>query len=369
MSETLLSFADRGTKIADNVLQLIGNTPMVYLSKKINDTKATIALKLEGENPMASVKDRLALAIISDAEKAGKITPGKSTIVEATSGNTGVALAMACAVRGYKLIIVMPEQMSLERRALLQVLGADMFLTPAALGMKGAKRKAAQLLREIPDSFDSAQFETPSNAKIHYETTGPEIWQQTQGKVDVLVSGVGTGGTVSGTGRFLREKKASVKVFAVEPDESAVINGEPSGAHKIQGMGAGFVPEVLDRAVLEACLRVKSADALSLARKLPLTDGLFVGISAGAIVQAALDVARRPDSEGKLIVAIIPSFGERYLSTALFNDIREAAAKWPVVPASELPDPAAAAAAAPAAPAVAAAPAPAAAAPAAAPAS
>ena len=335
-AQHILPCAARNESIAQDVTQLIGNTPMVWLSKKINDTQAHIALKLESENPMASVKDRLALSIVHEAEKAGLISPGTSTLLEMTSGNTGIALAMVGAVRGYKVVLVMPEQMSLERRALLQILGAQLYLTPASLGLKGAKKKLQQLLAEIPNSFDTGQFVTPYNVKVHYETTGPEIWRQTQGKVDVFVAGVGTGGTVTGAGRFLKEQKPAVRVFGVEPDESAVINGDKPGPHKIQGLGAGFVPEVLDKGLLEACLRIKSADGIELAQRLPRTDGLFVGISSGAIIKAALDIARGPGMEGKLVVAIVPSFGERYLSTALFADIKDAAAKWPVVPASEL---------------------------------
>lgn len=349
MAEFILSFADRATTIAKDSSQLVGCTPMVYLSKKINQTHATIALKMESSNPMCSVKDRLALSVITEAEKAGKLQPG-GTIIEVTSGNTGIALAYMATARGYKTILIMPETMSLERRVIFQIMGAQLILTPASLGLKGAIRRRDQILKQHPEYYNAAQFDTPYNAKVHFETTGPEIWSQTQGKVDVLVAGIGTGGTVSGTGRFLKSKKASVQVYGVEPEESSVINGGKPGPHSIQGMGAGFVPSILEKDVLTETLMVKSDDALSMARTLPQADGLFVGISSGANVTAALRIAAREDMAGKLIVAIIPSFGERYLSSKLFAEIRDAAAKWPVVPVEELPDPAAApAAAAPAA--------------------
>jgi cysteine synthase A len=309
------------------------------LSSRTNKTEARVALKLETENPMASVKDRLALSVIINAEKRGLITPGKTTLIEATSGNTGIALAQCGAVRGYKVIVAMPETMSQERRALLAILGAEVILTPAALGMTGAKRQVDKLLATMPDSYSCAQFETEFNAMIHEQTTGPEIWAQTNGEVAALISGVGTGGTITGTGQFLKAKNPAVKIIAVEPDESAVLSGCPPGPHRIAGIGAGFVPQVLDTHIYDEVLRVKSDEAIDVARALPRKEGVFCGISSGAAVAAALRVAAREEMKGKLIVVIIPSFGERYLSTPMFATLREEVAKWPVVPASELQAP------------------------------
>lgn len=327
---------DRTAGIASDMTQLVGNTPMVMLSAKTNKTAARIALKLESENPMASVKDRLALSIIVNAEKDGKIKPGVTTLVEATSGNTGIALAQLAAVKGYACILVMPESMSQERRCLLQVFGTRVYLTPAANGMKGAIAYANKIAATVPNSYITGQFETEYNARIHYETTGPEIWKQTNGEVDVFVSGVGTGGTLTGTGRFLKERKSSVRVAAVEPDESPVLSGGSPAPHKIQGIGAGFIPAVMDKTVMDEVVRVSSDEALTAARALPQSEGLFVGISSGAAVAAALKIGARPESAGKLIVVIIPSFGERYLSTVMFQGLREEVAKWPVVPADEI---------------------------------
>lgn len=334
MADTLLK--QRDTQIAENVTNLIGNTPMVYLSKKVNDTHARIALKLESMNPLASVKDRLALAIIEGAERDGIITPGKSTLVEATSGNTGIAVAQFGAVRGYKVVLTMPETMSQERRTLLGIFGAQLILTPGALGAKGAVVYAKKYVADTPDTFDCDQFASRYNAPIHKDTTGEEIWTQTGGKLDYVVAGVGTGGTLTGIAQCLKEKGSAAKVVAVEPAESSVLSGEKPGPHKIQGLGAGFVPSVLDTDLMSEVIPVKGADAMAMGRVLPRTDGLFVGISSGAAVHAALEVARRPEAKDKLIVAVIPSFGERYLSTDLFKDIQAEAAQLPVKSVEEV---------------------------------
>ncbi|CAD2212887.1 cysteine synthase A [Angomonas deanei] len=330
-----MSSFNRNDDIADSIDQLIGNTPCVYL-KKLNHTKATVIVKLESENPMASVKDRLGLAIIDKAEAEGKLTPGKSVIVEATSGNTGVALAHLGVVRGYRVIITMPESMSLERRCLLRIFGAELILTPAALGMKGAVAMANKIVSTNPDAVLADQFATKYNSLVHEETTGPEIWRQTKGKVDAFVAGVGTGGTLTGVARFLKSKKPDVKIIAVEPAESPVLSGGQPGPHKIQGIGAGFVPEVLDRSVMDEVLQVKSDDAIETSQKLTRTDGIFCGFSGGANVYAALKLGERPENAGKTIVTVIPSFGERYLSTALYKSVRDEVASLPVVDASEL---------------------------------
>lgn len=326
---------DKRTDIADNFTQLIGDTPMLYL-KGLNKTKALIALKLESENPMASVKDRLAMGIFLKNEAAGVFKPGETVIVESTSGNTGIALAHLGAVRGYRVIITMPETMSLERRCLLRIFGAEIVLTPGSMGMKGAVKKAKEIVASTPNAVLADQFSTKYNAEIHYETTGPEIWAQTQGRVAALVAGVGTGGTITGVGRYLREKNPEVRLVAVEPAESPVLSGGNPGPHKIQGIGAGFVPEVLDRSLLSEVITVTSDEAIKTAQQLPRTDGVFAGFSGGANVLAALKLGERPEFEGKLIVAIVPSFGERYLSTLLYQGIKDEVAALPVVPASEL---------------------------------
>jgi len=339
MAEILTTPEQRATGIATNMLELIGWTPMVMLSSRVNTTHAKIAIKLETENPMASVKDRLALSIILNAEKKGLITPGKSVLVEATSGNTGIALAQVGAVRGYKVLVAMPETMSQERRALLAIFGAQVVLTPSALGMTGAKRMADKILATEPNAFSCAQFESEFNAIIHEQTTGPEIWAQTKGAIDVFIAGVGTGGTLTGSGHFFKAKNPNIRVVAVEPDESAVLSGCVPGPHDIAGIGAGFVPQVLDTRLYDEVVRVKSDEAIEVARSLPRSEGVFVGISSGATVAAALKVGARPEMKDKLIVAIVASFGERYLSTPMFATLRDEVTKWPVVPASELQAP------------------------------
>ncbi|MDY0013264.1 MAG: cysteine synthase A [Rhodocyclaceae bacterium] len=304
-------------KIADNVTALIGNTPLVKLNRLAAGIDATIALKLEFFNPAHSVKDRIAMAMIDAAEKAGKIGPD-TIVLEPTSGNTGIGLAMVCAARGYKCAFVMPETMSRERRLLLKAYGAELILTPGPEGMGGAIAKARALADADPRYFIPQQFENPSNPEIHRNTTAEEIWQDTDGQVDIFVSGVGTGGTITGVGEILKTRKPGVKIVAVEPDASPVLSGGQKGPHPIQGIGAGFVPAVLNTAIYDEVFRVKNDDAFTIARRLATEEGLLVGISSGAAVHAALEIARRPESKGKLIVVIIPSFGERYLSTALY---------------------------------------------------
>jgi cysteine synthase A len=309
-------------RIANDVTELVGHTPLVRLRRVTEGAVGDVVAKLEFYNPAHSVKDRIGVAMIDAAEKAGKIK-ADTIILEPTSGNTGIALAFVCAARGYRLVLTMPETMSKERRMLLRAYGAELILTPGSEGMAGAIKRAEDLAASDPRYFIPQQFKNPSNPEIHRRTTAEEIWSDTDGKADMLVAGIGTGGTITGIGEVIKARKPSFRCVAVEPDASAVLSGQPKGPHPIQGIGAGFVPDVLNTRIYDEIIRVKNDDAFQTARRAAREEGLLVGISSGAAIWAAVEVARRPESAGKLIVVIIPSFGERYLSTPLFADLAD----------------------------------------------
>lgn len=309
-------------KIAKDVTELIGNTPLVRLNRVTDGAVAEVVAKLEFYNPAHSVKDRIGWSMIEAAEKAGKLNKN-SVIVEPTSGNTGIGLAMVCAARGYKTILVMPETVSKERKIVLRAYGAEVILTPGSEGMAGSIKKAEELVGSNPNYFMPQQFKNPANPDVHRKTTAEEIWRDTDGKVDILISGVGTGGTITGVGEVIKARRPSFKAIAVEPDASPVLSGGPKGPHPIQGIGAGFVPDVLNTKIYDEIIRVKNDDAFEMARRMAKEEGLLVGISSGAATWAAVQVAKRPENKGKLIVVIIPSFGERYLSTALFANLAD----------------------------------------------
>ncbi len=310
-------------KIASDITKLMGNTPLVKLNKLAKGIPADIILKLEYFNPCHSVKDRIGVAMIDAAEENGTLTKDM-TIVEPTSGNTGISLAFVAAARGYKCLLTMPETMSMERRMLLKAFGAELVLTPGPEGMPGAIKKAEEIVATDPKKyFMPQQFDNPANPEIHRKTTAEEIWRDTDGKVDIVVSGIGTGGTITGVGEVLKERKPSVQIIAVEPEASHVLSGGPRGPHPIQGIGAGFIPKILNTKIYDEVIQVKNEDAIKYAREAALKDGLLVGISSGAAIWAALEVAKRPENKGKMIVVIIPSFGERYLSTVLYKDLAD----------------------------------------------
>lgn len=305
-------------KIYSSILETIGNTPLIRLNQINSDLNCAVYVKLESFNPGGSVKDRISLSMISEAEKKGVIKE-KTVIIEPTSGNTGIGIAMVAAVKSYRLILTMPETMSIERRALLEAYGAELVLTPGSEGMSGAIRKAEELAREIPDSFIPQQFNNPANPKIHREVTGPEIWSDTDGNVDILVAGVGTGGTITGVAEYIKPLKPSFKAIAVEPYDSPILSGGCSGSHKIQGIGAGFIPDVLRLDMVDEVIKVKDEEALQTSRLLAMKEGLLVGISSGAAVFAALELAKRCENRDKVLVVILPDTGERYISTPLFG--------------------------------------------------
>lgn len=310
-------------RIAEDVTKLIGNTPLVRLNRVTDGAKALVAAKLEYFNPLSSVKDRIGVAMIEAAEREGRIKPD-TIIIEPTSGNTGIALAFVCAAKGYKCVLVMPETMSVERRSLLRALGAKLVLTPGTEGMPGAIRKAEEIIATAPERyFMPQQFKNPANPEIHRRTTAEEIWRDTDGQVDILVAGVGTGGTITGVAQVIKPRKPSFKAIAVEPAASAVLSGKPRGPHPIQGIGAGFIPDVLELELVDEIVTVENDEAACMARRLAREEGIFAGISAGAAVHAAVKVAKRPENEGKLIVVVVPDTGERYLSTPVYADLPE----------------------------------------------